>query len=130
MKIEKRINRLISQINSELKKKFKNKLDKIILFGSYARGEYDNESDIDLLVLIDDEEPKKYNDEIVDFEVDLTIKYGVLPSIILRNTSYYNENKEIIPFFRDVEKDGRHFCLTPFPFTIVAFSCLSRILPP
>jgi predicted nucleotidyltransferase len=106
MKIEKRINQLISRINSELKKKFKGKLDKIILFGSYARGEYDNESDIDLLVLIDDEEPKKYNDEIVDFEVDLTIKYGVLPSIILRNTGYYNENKEIIPFFRDVEKEG------------------------
>lgn len=106
MKIEKRINQLISRINSELKKKFKEKLDKIILFGSYARGEYDNESDIDLLVLIDDEEPKKYNDEIVDFEVDLTIKYGVLPSIILRNTSYYNENKEIIPFFRDVTNEG------------------------
>ena len=70
MKIEKRINQLINQINSELKKKFKEKLDKIILFGSYARGEYDSESDIDLLVLIDDEEPKKYNDEIVDFDMD------------------------------------------------------------
>lgn len=110
MKIEKKmkkdIDEIINQINSQLKKKFKEKLDKIILFGSYARGDYDNESDIDILVLVEDVELKKYNDEIVDFEVDLTIKYGILPSIILRNTNYFNENKEVIPFFRSVEKEG------------------------
>lgn len=105
-KIKKEIKEIINQINSQLKKKFKEKLDKIILFGSYARGDYDNESDIDILVLVEDVELKKYNDEIVDFEVDLTIKYGILPSIILRNTHYFNENKEIIPFFRSVEKEG------------------------
>lgn len=104
--MEKRIEELLNKINSELVNKFKEKLYKIILFGSYARGDYDSESDIDILVLIEDEELKKYNDDIVDFEVDLTIKYGILPSIVLRNTSYYNENKEIIPFFRDVASEG------------------------
>ncbi|MCX6578668.1 MAG: nucleotidyltransferase domain-containing protein [Candidatus Aminicenantes bacterium] len=104
--MEKRIAELIGQINTELKKKFREKLDKIILFGSYARGEHDNESDIDILVLVDDEEPKRYNNELVDFEVDLTIKYGVLPSIIIRNTHYFNENKGVIPFYRNVEQEG------------------------
>ncbi len=101
-----RIDELIRQINSELQKKFKEKLAKIVLFGSYARGDYDNESDIDILVLVEDDEPKKYSDEIVDFEVDLTIKYGVLPSIILRDINYFYENKEIIPFYRNVEREG------------------------
>jgi predicted nucleotidyltransferase len=105
-KMKKDVEEIINQINSQLKKKFKEKLNKIILFGSYARGDYDNESDIDILVLVEDVELKKYNDEIVDFEVDLTIKYGILPSIILRNTHYFNENKEVIPFLRSVEKEG------------------------
>jgi predicted nucleotidyltransferase len=105
-KMKKEIEEIIKQINSHLKKKFKEKLDKIILFGSYARGDYDNESDIDILVLVKDVELRKYNDEMTDFEVDLTIKYGILPSIILRNTRYFNENKEIIPFYRSVEKEG------------------------
>jgi len=104
--MKKKIEEIINQINCELKRKFKEKLDKIILFGSYARGDYDNESDLDVLVLVEDSQLKKYNDEIIDFEVDLTIKYGILPSIILRNTNYYNENKEVIPFFRSVEKEG------------------------
>jgi len=101
-----RIDELIRQINSKLQKKFKDKLVKIVLFGSYARGDYDTESDIDILVLIEDDEPEKYSDEIVDFEVDLTIKYGVLPSIILRDINYFYENKEIIPFYRNVEREG------------------------
>ena len=29
------------------------KLDKVILYGSYARGDYDDESDIDIMVLAD-----------------------------------------------------------------------------
>ena len=106
LKMEKKIEDLIRQIDFELKKKFKDKLDKVILFGSYARGDYDDESDLDILVLIGDEKPGKYNEEIVDFEVDLTIEHGILPSIIVRNTNYYNENKEIIPFFRNVEREG------------------------
>ena len=106
MKIEKKVKELIKQIHSELEKKFKKKLAKIILFGSYARGDYDKESDLDILVLIEEENPQKYRSEIVDLEVDLTIKYGILPSLILRNTGYFLENKDIIPFFKHVEKEG------------------------
>jgi predicted nucleotidyltransferase len=106
MKIEKKVKELIKQIHSELEKKFKKKLAKIILFGSYARGDYDKESDLDILVLIEEENPQKYRSEIVDLEVDLTIKYGILPSLILRNTGYFLENKDVIPFFKYVEKEG------------------------
>lgn len=34
---------------------FGSKLKRVILFGSYARGDYDEESDIDVMFLIDDE---------------------------------------------------------------------------
>jgi predicted nucleotidyltransferase len=105
-KMEKKIEELVKQIDLELKRRFKEKLRKIILFGSYARGDYDNESDLDILALVEDEKPNRYNEEIVDFEVDLTIRYGVLPSIIIRSTNYFDENKEIIPFYRNVEREG------------------------
>ncbi len=104
--MEKKVEELVRQINCELKRKFKEKLCKIILFGSYARGDYNNESDLDVLVLVEDEKPNKYSKEIVDFEIDLTIRYGILPSIIVRSTDYFNENREIIPFFRNVEREG------------------------
>lgn len=106
MKMEKKVEELLKKVNSKLINKFKEKLDKIILFGSYARGDYDSESDIDILVLIEDDELKKYNEDIIDFEIDLTLKYGILPSIILRNTSYFNENKDIVPFYREAANEG------------------------
>ena len=88
MKIEKTVKELIDQIHAELEKKFEKKLAKIILFGSYARGDYDQESDLDIL------------------EVNLTIKFGILPSIVLRNSGYFYENREIIPFFKAVANEG------------------------
>lgn len=106
MKIDTRIQELIGQVNDQLKGKFGDKLDKVIVFGSFARGDYDHESDLDILALVEDENPAKFNSEIVEFEVDLTIKYGVLPSIVIRNAGYFNENKDVIPFFRNVAKEG------------------------
>ena len=106
MKIEKTVKELIDQIHAELEKKFEKKLAKIILFGSYARGDYDQESDLDILALIEEENPQRYYNDIVDLEVDLTIKFGILPSIVLRNSGYFYENREIIPFFKAVANEG------------------------
>jgi predicted nucleotidyltransferase len=35
------------------KERYKGRIKKIILFGSYARGDYDEESDIDILIIGD-----------------------------------------------------------------------------
>ncbi len=46
----------------ELSKLFGKRIKKIILYGSYARGDFNKNSDIDLMILtdLDDEELKKY----------------------------------------------------------------------
>jgi len=45
--------RALSYFLKNLRKKFGNKIKKVILFDSYARGDYNEESDIDILIVGD-----------------------------------------------------------------------------
>lgn len=96
----------LSELEDRLIKLFNSKLKKMILFGSYAKGTNDNESDIDIMVLIDEVDLKKYDDEILDMTVDLSIKYEILPSIFLENFKNYHEYKKYRPLFRNINEEG------------------------
>ena len=50
----KKIQRLLHEINKHLKPKYGKRLKGVVLYGSEARGESNPESDIDVLVLLDD----------------------------------------------------------------------------
>src|SRR6266576_1996551 len=59
---------------------FDNKLKRVILFGSYARGDYDEESDIDVMFLIDDDAKtlsSKYRKPVRRIIADIDFKYEV-----------------------------------------------------
>ena len=52
--MDKRITQLVNQVKSHLIERYGDKIREIILYGSHARDEATKDSDIDLLVLIDD----------------------------------------------------------------------------
>ena len=39
----------------KLKEKFKDKIEEIIVFGSYARGDFNEDSDIDILIVLNND---------------------------------------------------------------------------
>lgn len=49
-----KITQVVNQVKEYLIKKYGDKIREIILFGSHVRGEATKDSDIDILVLIDD----------------------------------------------------------------------------
>jgi predicted nucleotidyltransferase len=106
-KMDKNVKPLLDEVENGLKLIFDNKLTNIILYGSYARGNYDEESDIDIIALVEEKELKKYNDQVIDLEIDLTIKYGIMPSILLENKEYFTKNKNVEYLFQNVEKYGK-----------------------
>ena len=42
------------ELSKKIREKFGDRIDRIILFGSYARGDYNADSDIDLLLIVND----------------------------------------------------------------------------
>jgi len=79
----------------------------ILLYGSYARGDYDDRSDIDLIILLDkkkitreDEKRIKYPLYSIEFDVGRIIS----PIIISKKDWDYKHN--VTPLYENVQSEG------------------------
>ena len=102
------INTIISEFISGVKEILGNHLKKIILYGSYARGDYNKSSDVDIMIWTDlsYEEIEKYRDDISDISFDIELEKGVIISPIIKNIDKYNARVNVVPFYTNVEKEG------------------------
>ncbi len=101
-----KLNSLLPSIERRIKELFGSKVVKIILFGSYAREDYNEESDVDILVIVDDEKLdlyKKMSMEITNYYLD---KENILLSIIIEKASLAERYKDHSPFLININKEG------------------------
>ena len=103
---EPKITLLLREVEQKLKAVFHEKLDRIILYGSYARGDYNDESDIDIIALIHDGDLKKYDPHILRINVDLSIRYDVNLSVMIEDKADFDLNADVIPLFRNIHREG------------------------
>lgn len=96
----------LSEFEEKLKKNFGNNKFEIILFGSKARGDSSEESDVDLLVLLKDvRNTKEARRKIKDVAGDISLKWGVLITNVVVTLREFKE-KEDYSFFQRVRKEG------------------------
>jgi predicted nucleotidyltransferase len=79
----------------------------LILYGSYARGDYRVDSDMDVLVLLDKEkitfdDRKRIAYPLYDIEMDINIH--ISPMIYSRNS--WDTKVSITPFYKNVMREG------------------------
>ena len=86
------------------------RVKKIILYGSYARGDYNKSSDIDIMILTDlsDDEIIEYSEKIWDYAYDIEWdnNFDVTLSPLIKNLDKYNKRIDVIPFYHNVKKEG------------------------
>ena len=83
-------------------------LDRVILFGSYARGDYDSESDIDFCILADipREEAVKWRRDINKRISGIDLDYDILVSLHVISSSMFYNHIDVLPFYKNVLQDG------------------------
>ena len=103
LNIQKSINRFVT----ECAKILGNRLKKIILYGSYARGDYNNSSDIDILVLTDYEQSQFYSvlKKISNMTYDIELDYNVILVPLIGNINNFNDEIDAIPFYSNIKKE-------------------------
>ncbi|MEN8265003.1 MAG: nucleotidyltransferase domain-containing protein [Nitrospirota bacterium] len=96
---------ILHELKAELSNLYARALKQIILYGSYARDEATEHSDIDLVIVLEGRIlPGREIDRMIDIISDLNIKYGVLISIYpVSETDYKTVNS---PLLLNVRKEG------------------------
>lgn len=104
----KRMQSLIDQYVEEIKRIYGSHVKQIILYGSYARGDYNKQSDVDIMILTDlsFEEIEEYRDKISDIAYDIELSTGIILSPVIKNIEKYNSRVHFVPFYKNVEKEG------------------------
>lgn len=102
------VNEEIQKFINEVKKILGDRLKKVILYGSYARGDYNKKSDVDIMILTDlsFEEIEEYRDKISDAAFEIELKTGIILSPVVKNIEKYNTRRKFVPFYKNVEKEG------------------------
>ena len=102
------VNEEIQKFINEVNKILGDRLKKVILYGSYARGDYNKKSDVDIMILTDlsFEEIEEYRDKISDAAFEIELKTGIILSPVVKNIEKYNTRRKFVPFYKNVEKEG------------------------
>jgi predicted nucleotidyltransferase len=105
---DKRFLTILYEVKEEVLKLFGEKLSQLILYGSYARNEQDPQSDIDIMILVDESETKlrEYRCKIVDIMTDLSLKYDTVISFNRQTSKRYNDYLDVLPFFQNIHNEG------------------------
>ena len=99
---------IIYRFAKMLKQMLGDRLTKVILYGSYARGDYTENSDIDIMVLttFSDEEIEQVESRVFDLAFDFLMEYGIDISVIVKNDEHFYHWLGALPFYNNVDKEG------------------------
>lgn len=99
---------VLEDIKREISTSLGDELKEIILYGSYARNEQTADSDIDIIVLLDEDtgDMSFIRQKLADIKVDLSLKHEVVISIIIKTYNQYVRNRDFVPFYSTVDKEG------------------------
>ena len=102
------VNKIIAKLCANMASLFPQDQIEAILFGSYARGDAEPESDIDVLILVDAsrQDISARNWQVGDLAAEFLLDYGIVVSPIVENRDYFNKNADILPFYRNVDREG------------------------
>lgn len=102
------IHDILKKYVEDVKKLYGNQLKTVILYGSYARGDFRADSDIDIMILVgmNEQEIKKEERRLskVTFEYDFDYDLNIMP--IVKNIDHFNKWLRAYPFYYNVKKEG------------------------
>lgn len=100
-----KIKKILNEFREQVEELYGKRLKDVILFGSWVRGEATEESDIDLIIILEGKViPGKEIDRLIDIITDINLKHGVLISVNPISEKDYSATNS--PLLLNVRKEG------------------------
>ena len=99
-----KIRPLLEEFKRALKEIYGPRFKSLIVYGSYARGEADDGSDLDLLVILDRaDDPVAEREKLSDVILELSLKYDLVVSVLIASEGSLERPS---PLFLNLKREG------------------------
>ena len=105
---EEKIRLVAEKFAEEAGRIYGDKLHSVILYGSCARGDYQDDSDIDLLLLmnVSREQLSEERRKIFSMADRLDLEYEVVLAPVLQSYDVYEKYLPVSAFYQNVQREG------------------------
>ncbi|HLA27266.1 MAG TPA: nucleotidyltransferase domain-containing protein [Syntrophales bacterium] len=77
------------------------------IFGSVARGDYHEYSDIDILVVLPVKVDNAIEEQVFDMAYDIELEYGlVIVTIVYSRDFWYSDRAAVMPLYKNIQREG------------------------
>lgn len=85
---------------------FQNNISMIILYGSMARNEATDESDVDVAIIIKNEMDNQTKKRFIRWAADMDLRYEKVFSIVDIQEDHMKKWERVLPFYQNIRKEG------------------------
>ena len=102
--VENTLKKVVSSVNREIP----DVVSQIILYGSYARGDYSPESDLDIMLLMNckHDDVGKFKNTICRIASRIGLEDDIEVSLTMQDKKTFLDRTAILPFYRNVLREG------------------------
>ena len=102
------MNHLIQEYVLAIRKIYGVHLKQVILYGSYARGDFHADSDVDIMLLVDlsEEQINIFSDELSELGFDYNVTHDIWFMPVVKNIEHFQYWCQAYPFYSNVAKEG------------------------
>ena len=105
---KKDLNNIITSVSGIYRSEYKNAIKRIMLYGSYARGDNTESSDIDLVAIVDGD--RQELQQKLKYVWNETAQIGYTYNVIISPTvipyTEFEMYKDTLPYYSNIEKEG------------------------
>ncbi len=103
------INKISKQMSECYRSIYGNDIVAVFLYGSYAKGNFDDESDVDITAIVRGDRLDLQNKlkKVWDKSADIGIENDVVVSPTVIPFHEYEEYKETLPYYKNIWKEGK-----------------------
>ena len=105
---ESELNIILQKIAETFRAVYGDSLVKVIMYGSYARGDFDDYSDVDIAAIVKGERAALQKDlkKVWDVSADMGLEYETIVSPAVIPFDEYEQYRNDIPYYMNIEKEG------------------------